>query len=410
MAVMQEKSALTRAKEYLQTPKGRQLSMWMAFFVFWCGAAAYLPYISVYYESVNLKGGQIGQLNSIPYFVSFFSSIIFAFLSDVTRRHKLVLTFCVLGITGVLFIYPSARTFAAFIPIVLAYSLLHAPIGPILDETALASLEKPELYGRLRVGGSIGWGIMVLVTGYLIDHLGLGLPIIFYIYIFFNFIFLFNIGIMPTIRRHTSAAAKPVSPIRIWEMIKQPGFMLFMLVIIVWGIGESSISNFLFLHIKSLGGSSTLMGLALSVSLIGEIITFTFAHKIQARLGPHKMILAAFVVLFTWLTGLSLIRDPNAIPFFQIFGGAGFALLQSGSVAYVDQRAPREIGTTAQAVRGALYFGLGAGVGAIISGMLYESSGSMILFRTMSFVSVAGFLLGIVAYLIERRRNLVKPA
>ncbi len=407
---MQEKSVIIRAKEYLQTPKGRQLSMWMAFFVFWCGAAAYLPYIGVYYESINLKGGQIGQLNSIPYFVSFFSSIIFAFLSDVTRRHKLVLTFCVLGITGVLFIYPSARTFVAFVPIVLAYSLLNAPIGPILDETALASLEKPELYGRLRVGGSIGWGIMVLVTGYLIDHLKLGLPIIFYIHIFFNFIFLINIGIMPTIRRHSSAPAKPVSPIRIWEMIKQPGFMLFMVVIIIWGIGESSISNFLFLHIKSLGGSSTLMGIALSVSLIGEIITFTFAHKIQTRLGPHKMILAAFVVLFTWLTGLSLIRDPNAIPFFQIFGGAGFALLQSGSVAYVDQRAPRELGTTAQAVRGALYFGLGAGVGAIISGMLYESSGSVVLFRTMSFVSMAGFLFGIVAYLIERRRNSVKPA
>jgi PPP family 3-phenylpropionic acid transporter len=410
MANMQAKSTLTRAREYLQTPKGRQLSMWMAFFVFWCGAAAYLPYISVYYESVNLKGGQIGQLNSIPYFVSFFSSIIFAFLSDVTRRHKLVLTLCVLGITGVLFIYPSARTFAAFVPIVLAYALMHAPIGPILDETALASLERPELYGKLRVGGSIGWGIMVLVTGYLIDHLGLGLPIIFYIYIFFNFIFLINIGIMPSIRRHSSAPAKPVSPIRIWEMLKQPGFMLFMLVIIVWGVGESSIGNFLFLHIKGLGGSSTLMGIALSVSLIGEIITFTFAHKIQAQLGPHKMILAAFVVLFTWLTGLSLIRDPNAIPFFQIFGGAGFALLQSGSVAYVDQRAPREIGTTAQAVRGALYFGLGAGVGAIISGMLYETSGSVILFRMMSFVSLAGFLLGVVAYLIERRRNSVKPA
>jgi PPP family 3-phenylpropionic acid transporter len=410
MADMQKESLLNRLKEYLHTPPGRQLSMWMAFFVFWCGAAAFLPYLGVYYESVNLKGSQIGQLNSIPYFVSFFSSIIFAFLSDVTRRHKLVLTLCVLGITGVLFVYPSARTFAAFVPIVLAYSLLHAPISPILDETALASLEKPEHYGKIRVGGSIGWGIMVLITGYLIDNLGLGLPIIFYIYIFFNFIFLINIGIMPSIRRHPASSAKPVSPMRIWEMVRLPGFMLFMLVIIVWGIGESSISNFLFLHIKSLGGSSTLMGIALSVSLIGEIITFTFAHKIQARLGPHKMILAAFIVLFTWLTGLSLIRNPNAIPFFQVFGGAGFALLQSGSVAYVDQRAPREIGTTAQAVRGALYFGLGAGVGAIISGMLYESFGSVFLFRTMSFVSVGGFLFGIVAYLIERRRNLIKPA
>ena len=410
MAGMPSNNLLTRARAYLQTPQGRQVSMWMAFFVFWCGAAAYLPYISVYYESINLKGAQIGQLNSIPYFVSFFSSIIFAFLSDVTRRHKFVLVVCVLGITGVLFIYPSARTFAALIPVVLAYSLMHAPMSPILDETALASLENPEHYGKIRVGGSIGWGIMVLITGYLIDHLGLGLPVIFYIHIFFNFVFLMNIGIMPSIHRQTNTPAQAVSLKSLWEMIKQPGFMVFMLVIIIWGIGESSIGNFLFLHIKGLGGSSTLMGIALSVSLIGEIIIFTFAHKIQARLGPHRMVLAAFVVLFTWLTGLSLIRNPNVIPFFQVFGGAGFALLQSGSVAYVDQRAPREIGTTAQAVRGALYFGLGAGIGAIISGILYESSGSVILFRTMSFVSIGGFIFGIFAYLIERRRNSAKTA
>ncbi len=407
MATMQVKSVFTRTKEYLLTSPGRQASMWLAYFVFWCGLASFLPYLNVYYESINLKGGQIGQLNSIPYFVSFLSSIIFGFLSDVTRRHKMVLMVCVLGIVAVLFIYPTVHTFAALVPIVLTYSLLHAPINPILDETTLTSLEKPELYGRIRVGGSIGWGIMVLVTGYLIDHLGLGLPIIFYIYIFFNVLFLININIMPALHRQPSVSAKSISPTLIWKMVKQPGFMLFMLVIIVWGIGESSIGNFLFLHIKSLGGSSTLMGTALSVSLIGEIITFSYAHKIQARLGPHMMILAAFVVLFAWLTGLSLIRNPNAIPFFQIFGGAGFALLQSGSVAYVDRRAPREIGTTAQAVRGALYFGFGAGVGVIISGNLYESAGSVILFRTMSYITLAGLFLGIVAYLIERRRNLV---
>jgi predicted MFS family arabinose efflux permease len=188
-------------------------------------------------------------------------------------------------------------------------------------------------------------------------------------------------------------------------MFRQPGFIIFMFIIIIWGIGESSIGNFLFLHIKSLGGSSTLMGTALSLSLIGEIVIFSFAHKIQAHLKPQMMVLVAFVVLFAWLTGLSLIRDPNAIPLFQIFGGAGFALLQSGSVAYVDQRAPREIGTTAQAIRGGLYSGLGVGTGSIISGLIYEAYGSVFLFRTMSFVAVAGFIFGLVAYQIDRRKN-----
>jgi hypothetical protein len=74
----------------------------------------------------------------------------------------------------------------------------------------------------------------------------------------------------------------------------------------------------------------------------------------------------------------------------------------------VDRRAPREIGTTAQALRGGLISGLGLGTGSIISGLIYESSGSVILFRVMSIVAVCGFAFGLLVYLFERRRKLIK--
>ncbi|HUV16034.1 MAG TPA: MFS transporter [Pelolinea sp.] len=405
MTPMREWDISKRARAYFDSPTGRRVAMWLAYFIYWAGVAAYLPYISLYYESIGLQGGQIGQLSSIPHFITLVSSILIAFFSDKSRRHKMVLSATSIGITVVLFLYPSARSFAAFIPIVLAYSILFAPSNAILDETTLNTLDNPGNYGKIRVGGTIGWGIMVLVTGYLIDHLNIGLMVIFYVNIFFNLLFLLIILIMPKTHPRSSISQEQVSAKKVLDMLLQPGFLLFLLVIIIWGIGESSISGFLFLHIKHLGGSSTLMGTALAVSLVGEILVFTFADKIQARLNSQKMLLMAFVVLFAWLTGLSLIRNPNAIPLFQIFGGAGYALLQSGSVAYVNQRAPREIGTTAQAVRGGVFSGLGVGVGSIISGLIYEGSGSVELFRIMSFIVLGGFFFGIVAYMIERRRQ-----
>jgi len=212
----------------------------------------------------------------------------------------------------------------------------------------------------------------------------------------------------------TGSTAKNITPgsdvtlKKLGKMLLQPGFLLIFLLIIIWGMGESSIGNFLFLHIKHLGGSSTLMGTALAISLIGEIVTFSMADRIQAKIGEFKMILLAFIVLFIWLTGLSLIKDPNFIPFFQIFGGAGFALIQSGSVAYVNRRAPKELGTTAQALRGGVLSGLGTGIGALISGMLYEFSGSSALFRIMSLVQLGGFVLGVLIFLRERRMNSVR--
>lgn len=377
--------------------------MWVAFFLFWGGAASVLSFSAVYYESVGMAGSQIGQLNSIPLFITLISSVVFGFLSDISKRNRLLLRICVVGMIAALFMFPRVENFTAFLPIVFIYSIFHAPINPIIDETTLVALENPGIYGKVRVGGSIGWGLMVLVSGFLIDNLGIGIPVIFYINIAFLLVFFLVTEFMPTSNTKKPDARSDVTLQKLRKMLAQPGFLLIFLLIIIWGMGEASIANFLFLHIKHLGGSSTLMGTALAVSLIGEIITFSRADKIQAKVGEFGMVLMAFIVLILWLTGLSLIKNPNLIPIFQVFGGAGFALIQSGTVAYVNRRAPKELGTTAQALRGGVLSGLGTGVGALISGRLYEFSGSSVLFRIMSFVQMGGLMLGVLIFLREKR-------
>ncbi len=402
---MQKTNVINRVRRFAESPRGKRLGMWLSFFIYWGGAAAILPYMSVYFESVGLKGGQIGQLNSIPYFITLISSMTFAFISDVLKKHLAVLRLCVVGLIIILFIFPSISGFTAFIPIVLLYSIFSAPANPILDQTTLAVLDNPEKYGTIRAGGSIGWGIMALVTGYLIDNLGIGLPVIFYINIAFLIIFFMLTFFMEDPNVESDGDLESPSLRDLGIMLRLPGFLVFLLIIIIWGIGEASIQNFMFLHIKGLGGSSTLMGFALSISLVGEILAFSFADRIQVRLGNFKMILAAFLVLFAWLVGLTLIRNPNAIPLFQVFGGAGFALLQSGSVAYVNERAPKGLGTTAQALRGGVYAGLGVGIGAVISGFIYERAGSVVLYRNMAVFAFIGFIFTLFVYLRNRKKD-----
>ena len=386
-------------RAFFNSPKGIQLNLWLSYFIYWAGSAAILPYIGVYYESVDLRGTQIGILISIPFFITLISSIIFGFISDVSRQHKRILRLCAIGLIAVMALYPRAKTFLSFLPVVLLGSIINAPFNAIMDETTLTSLRNPNNYGKIRVGGSIGWGLMVLVTGFLLDRVSMGLVVIFYIQIIYLVLFLINTLMMPGTTIHAPKQVKKPNLKSIWEMLRKPGFIPFLVMIVIWGLGESSITNFLFLHIKALGGSSSLMGTALSISLIGEIIAFSVADKLQVKIGPQRMMLISFIILFIWLTGLSLIRNPNAIPFFQVFGGAGFALIQSGSVAYVNTHAPKELGTTAQALRGGIFSGLGLGIGALISGYLYENLGSISMFRNMSFIVLAGFILGIFLYL-----------
>ena len=399
---------ISDGKRFFNSVKGKRLALWLMYFLFWAGAAAYLPYISVYFESVNLSGRQIGQLSSIPFFIALISSVTFGFLSDVSKRNRLLLRIVTVGMVIVLLLFPRAQSFWAMLPMVLAYSIFQAPVNPIMDETTLNTLEDPENYGKIRAGGSIGWGLVVLLTGFLIDNLGYGIPVIFYIHIAFLLLFFLIINVLPSPKTHPGADTGEVSLKSLGKMVAQPGVFLLFLVIIIWGMGEASISNFLFLHIKHLGGSSTLMGTALSVSLIGEIVTFNFANRIQTRIGEFKMILLAFGVLIIWLAGLSLIKDPNLIPAFQIFGGAGFALMHSGSVAYISRKAPKQLGTTAQALRGGLYAGFGNGIGTLISGALYEFYGSASLFRIMAVLQVCGLIFGIFVFMRDKRKRMEK--
>jgi len=332
------------------------------------------------------------------------------FISDASRRNQLVLMIATLFLIAVLLIFPNAQTFWMLFPAALAYSVFHAPTNPILDETTLSTLAHPENYGKVRLGGSIGWGLSVLLTGFLIDRLAPDIPIIFYINIAFMALFFLVVSWIPTPAKDNAESDQSPTIRNLGRMITSPGVFLFFLVIIVWGIGEASISNFLFLHIKHLGGSSTLMGTALSISLIGEILTFNFANRIQKKIGEFRMVLLAFVVLIVWLAGLSLIKDPNLIPAFQIFGGAGFALMQSGSVAYVNRKAPQGLRTTAQALRGGLYAGLGNGVGTLISGALYEFFGSSAMYRMMVVVQVCGLIVGILVYLRDQKQKANRKA
>lgn len=392
-------------QKFFRSPRGKQIAMWLAYFLFWGGSAAFMAYISLYYESVNLSGRQIGQLSSIPFFISLISSAAFGFLSDTSRRNHLLLRITTVGLIAVLLVFPRAQTFWLLFPTALIYSIFQAPTNPILDDTTLNALDKPENYGKVRMGGSIGWGLVVLLTGLLIDNLGLGIPVIFYINISFLLLFFLVISLIPSPKKAAAENEEKPTLKTLGKMVTNPGVFLLFLVIIIWGMGEASISNFLFLHIKHLGGSSTLMGTALSISLVGEILTFNFANRIQKKVGEFRMVLMAFVVLIIWLSGLSLIKDPNLIPAFQIFGGAGFALMHSGSVAYINRKAPRELGTTAQALRGGLYAGLGVGVGTIISGALYEFYGSSMMYRIMAIIQICGLAFGVFVYLRDQRNR-----
>ena len=402
---MRKTSPAVGIQAFFRSPRGTLAVLWTAFFLYLAGPASFMPYVGLYYESINLRGWQIGQLGSIRSLVSFISSILLAFLSDVLRRRKMILRACILGMITALLLFPHAASFATLLPIVILYSIFLAPTNSILTETTLNALDNPRDYSKIRLGGSVGWGLIVLITGLLLNNPAFNLNIIFTLHIFFLILLLIFSWFLPEAKRAPRQSTGKASPKDIWNMLRLPTFLPWMGILFLWGLTAASISNFLFLHIKDIGGSPALMGTALSVSLLGEIGALAAAKRIQQKVGSRKMMILAFGVRAIWFAATAFIKQPALILINQFIGGTGFSLIHAGGVAYVNQRAPRQIGTTAQALRGAIQFGLGGGVGALISGALYQAYGSAALYRTMAFISLGAFLLALLLRSVEHSRS-----
>ena len=376
--------------------KGRNFSLVNAYFLYWSAAAAFIPYMSVYYESRGLAGKQIGLLISIPYMVTAASSFLFGYLSDLIKKPSAILRLCALSFIAALVILSRANSFWMTALGCLTYAISAAPMNPILDKITLGLLNDKSQYGRVRIGGSVGWGLGVLAVSYLLSDWNFST--MFIVSQSLLLLFFFNSFLVP--RENIALSPSEIKLSYMWAFLKRRGTIILLLANVVWSLAESSITGYLFLHIKMLGGSSLMMGLSMAFAILSEMIGFLLVEKALKRLKLSTIVVLAYILQFLRLCSLSLIRDPVVLVPFQFFGGASFALIWSASVAYIDRHADQGMQTTGQALKSGV-MSIGSSLSVLLGGYIYELYGSTMLFSGVAAVILAALLLGI--WIIHRK-------
>jgi len=397
-------SFIKRTQSFFAKPKARLAGLWTAYFLFWGAIATFIPYVSLYYETVGLGGTQIGAINSVRALVSFISAIAIAFLSDVLRRRKLVFIVCVLGMIVTLAIFPFMASFITILPIMALYSAFQTPNIAILDQETLSILEDPKNYSKVRVGGSYGIGIITLAAGLLIDLPGISLSFIFVLHILLMLALLVLVLLLPDSEADTAGGDSPsVKDLR--ALFRIPGFALWLGMILLYGIGDASVINFLFLHVRAIGGSASLMGLMTAFSIAGQIIAFAVARRIKSRIGSRRIMIISFVLRTIWFVLIGINTNPLLVLPIHILSGASFAFIDAGSVAYINERVPGRIGTTAQALRSAILIRLSAALGSLVVGALFQRFGSGNMYLIMAVFSAVSMILAFILRQREHRRE-----
>jgi PPP family 3-phenylpropionic acid transporter len=369
------------------------------YFLYYGALSVLFPYLALFYQSQGLTGGQIGLLTAVSPLIAFFGAPLWTGAADATHRHKLVALLSTLGVVIATFIFPRVASFGGLILMISLWALFYAPTGPLADSAVLALLgDRRERYGRVRLWGTIGYGIMAPVAGNLIGRLGLN-------WAFWGYAILMLAGLLviipiPFRQGHSGGSFRG----EMRSIFANQPWMLFLVMVFIAGIGMATINNYLFVYMQSLGASKTLMGFALTVSTLSEIPAMFFSDRLLRRFGARGMLVIAMTTIGLRLACYALTTQPWVVLIIQLCHGLTFAAIFTAGVHFAGQIAPPGMQATTQGMFSGMLMGFGSAAGGLLGGLLLDR------FSPGGMYAVVGALVlgGLMVFLLVERKLVVK--
>jgi PPP family 3-phenylpropionic acid transporter len=347
----------------------RKITGFAYYFSFYGALACIMPFLVLYYQKLGFTGTQIGLLAGVAPLIRLVSGPLWTGMADATRRHRLTLSLTLAVAMVLALLFPVFKTFGAVALLLAVHSVFTAPSGALADSAIMSMLAGEKgLYGRLRLGGTIGWGLAAPVAGALVQAYGLQTS-------FWAYAALMFLALVVSQRFVFGQPATGVSILGgVGTLLAKPRWVLFLALAFAGGVGFSAV-GFLFPYMQELKASATLMGLALTISTLSELPTLFYADRLLRRLGAQGLLVASIVILGVRLLLYAALNFPVGILVFQVINGLTTPITLVAGVSYADAHAPAGMGATAQGLFSVVAFGFGTAVGGFLSGLLGSIGG-----------------------------------
>ena len=371
----------------------------MYYFLYFGAVSFLFPYLALFYQAKGLTGSQIGLLTAVSPILSFFAAPLWTGAADATHRHKLTAVLATVGVVTLAIIFPGIATFGGLFLMICLYSFFNAPTGSLADSAVLALLgDRKERYGRIRVWGTVGYGVVAPLASLLIGHSNLQWA--FWGYALLMLGGLLVIFLLPFRQGYSNGSFS--GGIRI--LFANRPWMLFLVMAFIAGAGMATYNNYFLVYMQSLGASSALRGLALVIATASEIPAMFFSDRVLRRFGARGMLIIAMTVIGLRLLCYSMIDLPWVVLIVQVVHGLTFAAVYTAGVNFADQVAPPGMKATTQGMFNGTLMGFGAAAGSLLGGILMDRFSPGVMYAFVGTFVLAG----LVVFLLVERRIVVK--
>ncbi len=372
------------------------LALCAAYLLHFASGGIQQPLLSPALTSIGFSVAGVGAMWSARSLMMIVSPALWGALSDRVGSTKPLLTATIFFSAALMALLAFAQTEAQGIAIFAVFGLLAAPSGSLMDGTTLSALgEKRAQFGRVRVWGTVGFGLSALVFCWLVDHgvLACTPKVLFPIAALFSLLGGLVIVLSPSApRRPVARKGGALALLRRRRLV-----LLIVASSFLWA-SHGAYSCFLAPLGEAHGAGKAAVGIAMSVALIAEIAAFAVSTTLLRRFGARTVFVACAVVAVLRWTLLATTTSPEAFVLLQALHGITFGVAYSTAVTMLSEDVGDDLRQSAQGLYSSLAFGLGGGAGALISGYALEHGGPNACFLAMAGLATVGVF---VASLIE---------
>ena len=355
------------------------------YFLYFAAFASLLPYFVLFYQSLEFNGAQIGLLTGVPPLITLVGGPFLTGIADSTQRHRLIMGLGIAVTIGVMLIMPSMKGFVIVFMLIMIFNFSISPVSPLTDSATMSMLgEERAQYGRIRLGGTIGWGLFAPIAGILVENYGLRIAFLMFSMIMFINFFVsrkFSFG-----KKEEQAAGNG----GIRTLLADRRWIFFLLFSFLGGVGAFSMASYLFPYMAELGANEGQMGLALTIATLTEIPIFFFGDRLVRRFGSYDLFMIALILVGIRSLLYAVVDTTFQVFILQVFSGMMFPALWLAGVTYADKNAPAGLKSTTQGLFGAVMFGFGSAVSGFVGGLLLESLGGRGMFFVLGIVILVG--------------------
>ncbi|EFX61912.1 hypothetical protein DAPPUDRAFT_302678 [Daphnia pulex] len=254
-------------------------------------------------------------------------------------------------------------------------------------------------FGFQKMFGFIGFAIFSPISGALMDHFSKNENDTNFRPAFFLFAGLFGIAAvgMLTIDLNFKPPAEKLMK-NLISLLKNVELDVLLSVCVASGFLVGCTGNYLFLFLEEIGGTRSLMGLSVTISCLTAIPLLLLSDTIFRKFSVPNVLVFCLFTFVVRLIGYSYITNPNLCLVYESMEAINGALSLTSFMIYATQLGTTSTATSIQGLISATYFGLGAGIGSSVGGVLIGAFGQRVVFRILGVIA---FLTGFFYFLFN---------